>query len=77
MKGEKKFYTHRSAVNIKFNSLNFLKIHEVSHLCHKSLCIDMLHLSVEPYCINNNRIRCKTFDKCTGYASFADCLVDR
>ena len=74
---KKKFYTHRLAVNIKFNCLNIPKSHEVSHLCHKSLCIEMSHLSVEPHHINNNRIHCKTFNKCTGHAPFADCLVDR
>ena len=74
---KKKYYTHRLAVNVKFNNIHIPKQFEVSHLCHRSLCIEMSHLSVEPHHINNNRIHCKTLNKCTGHAPFADCLLDR
>uniref|UniRef100_A0A8W8MCE6 Zinc-binding loop region of homing endonuclease domain-containing protein n=1 Tax=Magallana gigas TaxID=29159 RepID=A0A8W8MCE6_MAGGI len=31
---------------------------EVSHLCHEQLCVNPMHLSLEPHATNQERIHC-------------------
>lgn len=33
--------------------------HDISHLCHNRLCLNVVYLSHEPHSINNNRLVCK------------------
>lgn len=39
---------------------------EVSHLCHKKLCINPMHLTIEPHATNQERIHCVLQGWCCG-----------
>ena len=47
---------------------------DVSHLCHRTLCINTEHLKVEPHQINTQRRICKKRRKCCGHGSNPDCI---
>lgn len=38
---------------------------DASHLCHNKLCIEPLHLTLEPRSVNNSRQICNTQKYCT------------
>ena len=48
---------------------------DCSHLCHNSLCVNPLHISLEPHDINNNRQYCKNSNLCYNHAGYPDCLL--
>lgn len=39
---------------------------EVSHLCHAKLCVNPMHLSLEPHATNQERIHCMQQGVCSG-----------
>lgn len=39
---------------------------EVSHLCHEKLCVNPMHLSLEPHATNQERIHCMQQGVCSG-----------
>jgi hypothetical protein len=48
---------------------------EVSHLCHVPLCVNPIHLSLEPHAINTDRLKCVNREVCSGHTPFADCIL--
>ena len=46
----------------------------VSHLCHRKICVNFEHLSLEPASINNSRKTCLDKQQCTGHDSYAKCI---
>ena len=48
--------------------------YHVSHLCHKKLCINIEHLSLEPGHINVERNTCKNLRACKGHDGFKNCI---
>ena len=46
---------------------------EVSHLCHKKLCINPMHLTLEQHAINQERIHCAGQGFCTE-AHYPKCI---
>ena len=44
---------------------------DISHLCHRSLCIEASHLSAEPRQVNNSRRSCHIASVCGGHAGFS------
>ena len=74
-KRKKSYYVHRLALFIENNIFTTPRHLEVSHLCHRSLCIQANHLSLEPHHVNNNRIHCKMFKYCTGHPPYRDCIL--
>jgi len=48
---------------------------DCSHLCHNCLCVNALHISLEPHNINNNRQYCKNCNLCYSHRGYANCLL--
>ena len=49
--------------------------HEISHLCHNKLCVEVSHLSSEPPAVNSQRNNCRGENICSGHGAYADCLL--
>jgi hypothetical protein len=49
--------------------------HQVSHLCHKKLCICLAHLSLELPHVNKQRDNCKKEGRCFEHGDLAKCIV--
>ena len=47
----------------------------ISHMCHKKLCYNIGHLSLEPSAINNQRSNCKFRGQCCGHGTYAPCIL--
>jgi hypothetical protein len=48
---------------------------EVSHLCHKPLCVLLEHLAAEPHHVNTARTKCVNRSKCCGHKPYPDCIL--
>ena len=46
----------------------------VSHLCHKTLCINIDHLTVEPHRVNCQRSTCNEKKECLGHDPYPSCI---
>ena len=68
---------HLLAYFISTKTCDIPKGLNVSHLCHNSLCINTLHLSLEPVAINRMRQTCLgTIPRhCTGHLVYPDCIL--
>lgn len=69
-------YTHRLAYMYKHATNVLPRGLDVSHLCHSSLCVNPLHLALEPHHINNNRIHCANAGECLGHPQYKNCLLN-
>ena len=67
--------THRLIYMMIHHQRHLQQGHDVSHLCHNTLCLNPNHLSLEPHAINNNRQRCKIERTCLHHNNYADCIV--
>ena len=68
-------HVHRVAYMAYTENVHLPKGCDVSHLCHRSLCVCFEHLSVEPRRINNSRKTCRKNRTCAGHGDYPDCLV--
>ena len=59
-----------------FVSSEFRSSDRCGHICHNTLCINPLHLSMEPQNILNNRKTCKNRDQCSLHGIYAACLLN-
>ena len=66
---------HRLAYIVYSGILHLPRGHDVSHLCHNSLCVNFDHLSLEPHNINVGRCRCKRHHLCLGHGPYRACLL--
>lgn len=48
---------------------------DVSHICHKKLCINFDHLSYEPHIINCKRNSCRDNGECEGHRGYKSCIL--
>ena len=48
---------------------------DASHLCHNALCINAVHISLEPRYVNNNRQQCIRKGFCHGHADYPQCKL--
>lgn len=78
-----RIYAHRLSLMIHMQTLDLNRTCEysglpceVSHLCHNALCINPLHLSLEPKVTNNSRKQCLNEKKCFGHGNYRACLLD-
>jgi hypothetical protein len=51
---------------------------DISHLCHRSLCSNIDHLSYEPHTVNNIRLRCSNLHpkRCVTHGIYPDCILN-
>ena len=70
-------HTHRLRYMISIRSTNLPRNYDVSHLCHRSLCVNINHLSLEPHHVNNSRQRCpNTYPRrCLGHTGYPNCII--
>ena len=47
---------------------------EISHLCHKTDCINLSHLNMEPHAVNMQRQKCKEQRSCTMHGVHPACI---
>ena len=66
---------HRLALFLYHGPFEDLFEKEVSHLCSNKLCIQVEHLSLEPHCINIERITCVLYGICNGHMPYRDCII--
>lgn len=69
-----KVRVHRLSFYIH-SSFSDVRLHNVSHLCHKRNCIRYEHLSLEPISINNKRKNCVLNGECTGHYGYKSCIL--
>ena len=50
---------------------------EISHLCHRSDCINIEHLNLESHKVNIERRACRTKSRCFGHEGQPDCIKVR
>ena len=65
--GENKIYNisaHRLSFMFLNKTINLDPNLEVSHLCHRTLCVNPRHLVLEPHLINLERKMCKVSQVC-------------
>lgn len=60
-----RLYAHRVALLYATSMTALPDGRQCSHLCHKKLCVNIAHLSVEPQSVNNNRNQCKNERVCS------------
>ena len=75
--GQKKLMlAHRFMYMLHHNTLNLPSHMHVSHICHNSLCINPLHLSLEPNNVNIERNSCKNTVplQCMHHEGYPDCI---
>ena len=46
----------------------------ISHLCHKTLCVNVDHLTIEPHRVNCQRTRCNERKECLGHEQYPSCI---
>ena len=53
------------------------KSHEISHLCHNALCVELRHLNSEPPHVNSDRKACTNTEPkhCRGHGVWPLCIV--
>ena len=76
--GEKKLLlAHRFMYMLHFNVTDLPGSMDVSHLCHNSLCINPLHLSLEPKHVNASRKMCTSTIPlhCLHHDDYSDCIL--
>lgn len=75
----KVFLAHRFMYMLHTNTLHIPHDKQISHICHNSLCINPLHLSLEEAHVNNERQLCKNLvpKVCLKHAGYPDCLFER
>ena len=61
----KLYYVHRLSYMARTQNIQIPPGLHVSHLCHRSLCVNPDHLSLEPAAVNVQRQQCG--DVCTGH----------
>ena len=75
----KTVYAHRLSYFLSKSDIcglfNQSTTHEVSHLCHNTLCVNADHLSFEPSKINSERKICVNSRICKHHEGFSDCLL--
>lgn len=73
----KSINVHRLRYMLGARNFNLNPKFDVSHICHKSLCINFDHLSYEPHNINMNRQTCKVTHppRCLGHGKNKACLI--
>ena len=49
---------------------------ECSHLCHNVLCINPMHLSLEPHGVNMQRKNCLGEGSCRHHSNYPDCMIN-
>ncbi len=49
--------------------------YDVSHLCHRKLCVNPVHLSFEPHGTNLQRRVCHQTNVCVGHEHFRNCVL--
>lgn len=69
----RRMYAHRVAYIVAYGK-ELTPKHDISHLCHEPLCVEISHLSSEPHSINNNRQHCKNIGRCLGHSGYAPCI---
>ena len=76
---KKVLLAHRFMYMLHTNTIHIQQDMHVSHICHNSLCINPLHLSLEEAHVNNERQLCKHLipKVCLKHAGYADCLFER
>ena len=47
---------------------------DISHLCHKTDCVNPAHLNLEPHLVNMQRTVCKDQRFCTKHGVHPDCI---
>lgn len=69
---------HRLMYMLHTNALHIPHNKHVSHICHNSLCINPLHLSLEAPHINNERQICTHLvpKVCLKHPGYPDCLFE-
>ena len=69
---------HRLMYMLHTNTLHIPPSKHVSHICHNSLCINPLHLSLEAAHINNERQTCTHMipKVCLKHPGHPDCLFE-
>lgn len=70
-----KFYVHRVAYRIHHGVLDLGDL-SVSHLCHRCLCVNPVHLTLEPTSVNNKRKVCQRLGHCTHHLDRPDCIFE-
>ena len=76
--GRTKFYlAHRFMWMLHHDTIVVPVGMHVSHTCHMSLCVNPMHLSLEPAYINNERQICKNFipPRCQHHDVYPDCIL--
>jgi hypothetical protein len=68
-------HAHRLRYLVSSKTLTLEQGYEVSHLCHKPLCIAFEHLSLEPHSVNTERLKCLNRGNCGGHDPFALCRL--
>lgn len=56
---------HRALYICSARTLELPADMDVSHLCHTSLCVNIVHLVLESHIINMGRLECKNFGFCS------------
>ena len=48
---------------------------QVSHLCHNKMCVNKVHICLEPDYVNmQRRTACQPKSRCTGHGAYNSCL---
>lgn len=70
-------YVHRLQYMLTSGNLDLPPHLHVSHLCHRSLCVNFTHLSLEPAHINCHRQTCRNLVplRCRGHGPYPDCIL--
>ena len=69
---------HRFVYMLHYNMPHLPADLHVSHKCHESLCINALHLSLEPKHVNTSRNSCRGTRPlhCLKHEGYADCILE-
>ena len=71
----RKLSAHRLAYFISCGFDHLPADMHVSHVCHNKLCVNRLHLSLEPAYINLRRNVCVQRRACTGHHGYQNCIL--
>ena len=73
LKGKRRYVNAHRAAYIAFNH-RFDFPDDISHLCHKNLCVNPDHLVHEPHFMNLDRRNCVEAGICKGHGDHRPCL---
>ena len=75
---KKVILAHRLMYMLHKNTLHIPPGKHVSHICHNTLCINPVHLSLEDAQVNNDRKMCKQLvpQVCLKHPGYPDCLFE-